>query len=373
MISLRNYLKMDRSALRELLLRSVLPYHVNGQISIHELPHHRYSLNDHPELFDPSNNLPFQRGSIEGFIVNDAICWPSAGVIRVPGGQSIAESYFDPRDIAVARKQKHLVRFPRQEAEIATSIGHIYRNYFHKHIDSIPRLYSLHHPDLLALPRISLYLDPRFSREELEIIELLIPNNVEIRQVDFTTRVHARRQVFLPFLSHERTGWSEFFKNCAGYLPDEYIRFYRRQIHTRWGLPSESSGKRIFISRRDASIRRLTNEEEVMQLLGPLGFERYSLEGMSIREQAHLFAGSDIIVAQHGASLTNLLYGQPGTRVVEIFSGKKLKIYETLVNAMRMKYFPITTGTAQKNADVEVPLEKLESIIEEALSKPKTK
>ena len=119
MISLRNYLKMDRSAWRELLLRTLLPNHVNGQISIHELPHHRYSLNDHPELFDPAKNLPFQGGSIEGFIVNDATCWPSAGVIRVPGGQSIEESYFDPRDIAVALVQ---IRPPLEVARPALGI-----------------------------------------------------------------------------------------------------------------------------------------------------------------------------------------------------------------------------------------------------------
>lgn len=370
MISFRNYLKMDRSALREIVLRSLLPQDVRGQVSIEGLPHLRFSLNDYPELFDPEKNQPFQKGRIEGFLVEGGISWPSSGIIRLSDGRSIIETYFDPQEAKVVQKQKHLVRFPKKSAEVATTIGHIYRNYFHKHIDSIPRLYSMQHPDLRALPRISLFLDPRFTREEMDIIETLIPSNVEICPVEFTRRIEARKQVFLPYLSQDRNQWSGHFRNCAGFLPDEYIRFYRRKIHAMWGLPSASTGKRIFISRRSAAIRRLTNEEELMAVLKPLGFERHELENMSIRDQAHLFAGAGIVVAQHGASLTNLLYGQPGTRVVEIFSGKKLKIYETLVRAMRMDYYPIPIGSGDKNADVVLPPAILESTLEKALSAP---
>lgn len=49
-----------------------------------------------------------------------------------------------------------------------------------------------------------------------------------------------------------------------------------------------------------------------------------ALEYMSLRAQAMLFGCADIIIAQHGAALTNLLWCRPGTRVIEIMPREAL-------------------------------------------------
>ena len=43
------------------------------------------------------------------------------------------------------------------------------------------------------------------------------------------------------------------------------------------------------------------------------------MDGMSVSEQAQLFANAEAVVGVHGAALTNLVFAAPGTRVVEIF------------------------------------------------------
>ena len=80
---------------------------------------------------------------------------------------------------------------------------------------------------------------------------------------------------------------------------------------------------RVFISRRKALARCITNEDEVMRILAPLGFAAYALETMSFADQVRLFAQAEFIVAPHGAGLMNLAFAaKPG--VVELF-GKHIQ------------------------------------------------
>ncbi|MEB3229929.1 MAG: glycosyltransferase family 61 protein [Leptolyngbyaceae bacterium] len=74
------------------------------------------------------------------------------------------------------------------------------------------------------------------------------------------------------------------------------------------------------MSRAQASYRHLVNEPELLQQLHPLGFVAIALEALTIQQQVALFAHAKIVVAPHGAGLTNTVFCQPGTQVVEIAS-----------------------------------------------------
>ncbi len=78
--------------------------------------------------------------------------------------------------------------------------------------------------------------------------------------------------------------------------------------------------ERIYISREKASYRRIVNDEEVMSFLEKFGFRSVKLETMSVAEQAACLAAAKVVVAPHGAGLTNLVFCTPGTKVIEIFS-----------------------------------------------------
>ncbi|MEB3357531.1 MAG: tetratricopeptide repeat protein [Synechococcales bacterium] len=76
--------------------------------------------------------------------------------------------------------------------------------------------------------------------------------------------------------------------------------------------------QRLYISRQQASYRRILNEADVLAVLQPLGFVPVVLESLSLPEQVALFAQAQAIVAPHGAGLTNLAFCQPGTQVLEL-------------------------------------------------------
>ena len=76
--------------------------------------------------------------------------------------------------------------------------------------------------------------------------------------------------------------------------------------------------RRLFVSREDAAVRRLVNEEQVRALLLRRGFEVHTLEGLSFKAQRELFQGASHIVGTHGAGLANLAFAHPTTRVLEM-------------------------------------------------------
>lgn len=77
--------------------------------------------------------------------------------------------------------------------------------------------------------------------------------------------------------------------------------------------------KRLYLSRAGAPTRQLLNEAELLPILCDRGFEPVLLESLSVSQQAQLFAQAEVIVAPHGASLTNLAFCQKGTHLIEIF------------------------------------------------------
>jgi hypothetical protein len=93
----------------------------------------------------------------------------------------------------------------------------------------------------------------------------------------------------------------------------------RKRVQSDAVEPSpEDFPDRIYVSRDDADRRRVANEEAVMNLLGDRGFSRFVLSDLTVAEQAALFAGADVIVAPHGANLTNAIYADDAV-VIELF------------------------------------------------------
>jgi hypothetical protein len=81
----------------------------------------------------------------------------------------------------------------------------------------------------------------------------------------------------------------------------------------------EGGGKRIYISRSDARLRRVLNEKRLLPRLESLGFERAVLGALPIAEQVALFRRAEIVIAPHGAGLAHIAWCKPGTKIVEFF------------------------------------------------------
>jgi hypothetical protein len=77
---------------------------------------------------------------------------------------------------------------------------------------------------------------------------------------------------------------------------------------------------RIYIARKKR--RRVKNEQEILDVLNKYGFKSIMLENMTLQEQIEVFHSAKIVIGAHGAGLANLVFSEPGTKVIELFGSQ---------------------------------------------------
>jgi capsular polysaccharide biosynthesis protein len=98
--------------------------------------------------------------------------------------------------------------------------------------------------------------------------------------------------------------------------------------------------RRLYVSREDATERRMLNEDEIMSVLSRLGFEKVTLGSKSFLEQSALFSDAAVIVAPHSASLANLVFCRPGTKVLDVIPRGRLRsFYWELSECVDLDYY----------------------------------
>lgn len=118
--------------------------------------------------------------------------------------------------------------------------------------------------------------------------------------------------------------------------------------------PGRPSGKklRIWISRRKAKERALFQEEKLHGFLRRHGFSICELENLSVADQLALFSDASLIVAPHGAGLTNLLFTRPNTLVLEMFPfGPINQCYRVLASTMESRYYCLQEDRSRGDRD----------------------
>ncbi|WP_017296482.1 glycosyltransferase family 61 protein [Geminocystis herdmanii] len=101
--------------------------------------------------------------------------------------------------------------------------------------------------------------------------------------------------------------------------------------------------KKIYISRVRSSNRRIINEIEVINLLLKYGFEIIHLELLTVAKQAELLSQAKIVISPHGSGLSNLVFCQPNTKVIEIFAPNYVyPCYWLVSNLVNLDYYYLT-------------------------------
>ena len=110
-------------------------------------------------------------------------------------------------------------------------------------------------------------------------------------------------------------------------------------ISTSVPPPRRRLPRRIYIDRRGSALRPLRNEAELIAALARLGFVAVDPESMSLMDQVRLFRAADVIVAPHGAALTNLGFCRPGTQVLELLMDAYCNwCFRNLAGLMQLRY-----------------------------------
>ena len=104
--------------------------------------------------------------------------------------------------------------------------------------------------------------------------------------------------------------------------------------------------RKIYISRQNARARRLLNEEQLILELKKFDFEIHLFEDYTLKQQIAFMSECIILIGLHGAGLTNMLFMQPGTSVVELRKDDDShnNCYFSMASALAINdYLPIKT------------------------------
>lgn len=75
----------------------------------------------------------------------------------------------------------------------------------------------------------------------------------------------------------------------------------------------------LYVSRNEAKMRRVLNEDAMLPALRDLGFEIIRPGEMPLAAQIERFRTAKVVLAPHGAGLTNILFCRPDVTLIEIF------------------------------------------------------
>jgi capsular polysaccharide biosynthesis protein len=147
-----------------------------------------------------------------------------------------------------------------------------------------------------------------------------------------------------------------------------------KELFTQTENHQQTNSKKIYISRQKSRYRKINNEEQVQNLLKKYNYEIHYFEDYSFEKQIELIQKTVSLIGLHGAGLTNMLFMNPTTKILEIRNqeDKHNNCYFSLASDLGIDYYYLLSkgDSSETHAvNVEVDIEKLEQIILEIENK----
>ena len=288
------------------------------------------------------------------------------GIVVLPDGSYSSESVYGRAQLEADPDYHALTRRP-----VARKSGSYFSllviwskswNYYHWLHDTLPRLCGVVEtlpPDTRYIVRADL------NALQLETLRLLGIDRQQLAFFGGDEIWELETLYFAPFVTNSGNDRREV---------DEWLR---DKFFTAFRLEPTLPTRRILLSRRDTKNRRLVNEHAVESFVRDYGFEIAIPGELSFRQQVELFAQASVVVATHGAGLTNILFAPPGLVVVEMIPSGIMKnsyLYWTMADELSHEYWYLVAESippARPWDDARVSLEKIAETFDRLqLSKP---
>ena len=238
-------------------------------------------------------------------------------------------------------------------------------NFFHWLFDVLPRIGIVEKK--INLNEIDYFLCPNLNKWQLETLNLLgIKNSqclssvkyrhIKSDQIIVTTHPWQISKNVLKDIENLPIWISEWLKK----------KFLSHKSHK--DLP-----KKFYIDRSDSksnlkNFRYIINENELKNFLKDKGFEFVRLSDLSFREELKIFNNAETVVGLQGAGLSNLIWSNNKTKIIELRSNLTNKLYENLakdnkINFDKLEFKPKDHVVADHYGSIEVDIKKLEDIL----------
>lgn len=179
-------------------------------------------------------------------------------------------------------------------------------NYWHWLHDTLGRYHLLELSGFKIDKYVLPPLEMPFQRETVKMLG--IPED-KILQLTPGDHLKAENLILpsVPFNAGTSVKWT------VEYLRDAFLK-------PKPNTNSRSDSERIYISREDASWRKVANEPKLMKLLDKKGFKKITLSSLTVQEQIDIFSKAKVIISPNGAGLANIMFCQPETKIIQLFT-----------------------------------------------------
>ncbi|BAZ42354.1 TPR domain protein [Calothrix sp. NIES-4101] len=234
------------------------------------------------------------------------------------------------------------------------------KTYYHWFLDVLTRIEGLEYYQEQTGCKPLLIIDSNPTSWQIESLKLVGYSLDDCIQWD-KTKVNVKKLVV------------PAFRQPGNWISPSALHWLRQRIFSNLSTTDINQNffsKRIYISRSQASGRRVINEDEVMQVLSPYGFVSYSLETMSFTEQIQLFSSAEIIIGPHGAGFTNIIFSQKQPIVIEFVTPWVSPHYYLISNILDFPYWcldcrqPYSEKLRQSRGDMIVDINNLNYLFE---------
>lgn len=187
-------------------------------------------------------------------------------------------------------------------------------NYFHWMLEVLARIHLIQKSNIKINKYIINHRSLPFQLETLQACgipedRIIVPHN------DFHLKA---KQLVVPSYVNLPNAWS--------------CKYVRELLLNRVTIKKDKEYERIYIMRKNR--RKITNETEILQVLNEYGFKIISPESMSVQKQIEVFHSAKIVIGAHGAGLANLVFCEPGTRVIELFASSYIEPHYWLISRL---------------------------------------
>jgi len=235
-------------------------------------------------------------------------------------------------------------------------------NFFHWLFDVLPRIAIAEKK--ININDINYFLCPKLNNWQLRTLNLLGINAERCLSSVKYRHISANRVITT---SHPYIRTKNVIKDIEN-LPIWISEWLRNKF-----LNSKSSKifpKKIYIDRSDSqsnlrNFRYIVNETELIDFLKKKDFTTVRLSDLNFEEEVKIFNEAETVVGLHGAGLSNLVWCNKNSKVIELKNKYTNKVFENLavqnkINYKALQYEPKEKFIADHYGSIEVNLDELE-------------
>jgi len=249
-------------------------------------------------------------------------------LVRAPGGEVVSRYGVSDEEFAEMPWIEHR-KIQGTSLMLGNSMGA--HCYYHWMLDLLPKLGMLKKAGI-SLCSIDHFLvremNTSFHKETLERLGIDASRVVETKK---DHRIECEKLLLINIDNGVNMRMNRFIPTWMKHLyPPEY---------------PVGSRIKLYISRPEGVRRGVANEAELLPILRKAGYTISPMEGLSVNEQSQLLARADVVISPHGGALTNMVFCQPGIKIVELFGRHVYPFYYGLAQMCGHEYHAIVENS----------------------------